>query len=66
MEWGVGQGPVQPRQPDSGWEAEVLGGLLHRIGGEITMGSGSVGKGPLVAEGEDGLAVGSGLSVVGI
>ena len=51
MEWGVGQGPVQPRQPDSGWEAEVLGGLLHRIGGEVAMGGGSVGKGPLEAEG---------------
>ena len=44
----------------------MLGGLLHRIGGEITMGGGSMGKGPLVAEGEDGPNKGGRWKVAGI
>ena len=62
----MGQGVVQTLQPGSGWEAEVLRQLLHGIEGEITMGSGSVGKGPLAGEGEAGPAAGSERSVAGI
>ena len=42
---------------------EMLGGLLHRIGGKVAMGGGSLGKGPLAAEGEDGPAKGGGWEV---
>ena len=36
----------------------MLGRLLHGIGGEVTIGGGSVVKGPLAAEGEDGSVAG--------
>ena len=42
----------------------MLGGLLLTIGEEITMGGGSLGKGPLAAEGVDGPAEGGGWEVV--
>ena len=57
---------IQAPQPNPGWEAGVLGGLLHTIGGEITMGVGSVGKGPLPAGVENGLTAGGGRKVAGI
>ena len=44
----------------------MLGGLLHRIGGEVAVGGGSVGKGPLAVEGEDGPPAGSRWGVAGI
>ena len=62
----MGQGTVQTTQPDPGREAEVLGVLLHGIGGEITLGSGSVGEGPLAAEGENGSTAWSGWKVARI
>ena len=62
----MGQGTVQTPQPDPGREAEVLGGLLHRIRGEITLGSGSVGEGPLSAKGKDGSTACSRWNVVRI
>lgn len=65
-EWGMGQGAVEVPQPDLLWEAKVLGGLLHRIGGEITIGSGSVGKGLLMTQGEDGPTAGGVWSVAGM
>ena len=54
----MGQGEVQAPQPDTGWETEVLGRLLHRIGGEVAVGGGLMGKGPLAVEGKDGLPAG--------
>ena len=65
-EWGVGKGEVQATQPDSGWETEMLGRLLHRIGGEVTMGGSSVGKGPLAVEGKNGPPTGDGWGVARI
>ena len=62
----MGQTAVQTTQPDSGWETEVLGRLLHRIGGEVTVGGGSVGKGPLAVEGEDEPPAGDRWGVTGI
>ena len=65
-EWGVDQGEVQATQPDSGWKTEMLGGILHRIGGEVAVGSGSVGEGSLAIEGEDGPPAGGRWGVAGI
>ena len=65
-ESGVGQGEVQATESDSGWETEMLGRLLHRIGGEVAMGGGSLGKGPLPVEGKDGPPEGEGWGVAGI
>ena len=62
----MGQGEVQATQPDSGWETEMLGGLLHRIGGKVAMGGGSLGKGPLAIEGKNGPPTGDGRGVAGI
>ena len=56
----MGQGEVQATQPDSGWETEMLGRLLPRIGGEVAMGGGSMGKGPVTVEGKDGPPAGDG------
>ena len=62
----MGQRAIQATQPDSEWEAEVLGGLLHRIGGEVTVGGSTVGKGPVAVEREDGPLAGSRWGVAGI
>ena len=53
-------------QPDSGQETEVLRRLLHKIGGEVTVGGGSVGKGPFPVEGEDGPPAGGKWGMAGI
>ena len=62
----MGHGAVRATQPDSGWETEVLGRLLHRIGREVAMGGGSVGEGPLAVEGEDGTPAGGRSGISGI
>ena len=54
----MGQGEAQATQPDSGWEKEMMGVLLYRIGGEVAMGGGSMGKGPLAVEGKNGPPMG--------
>ena len=43
-----------------------MGGLLHRIGGEVTVGGSTVGKGPVAVEREDGPLAGNRWGVVGI
>ena len=56
----MGQGEVQATQPDSGWETEMLGRLLHGVGREVAIGGGSVGKRPFVVEGKDAPPAGDG------
>lgn len=56
---GMDQGEVEVAQHDSGWEAEVLGGFLDRVWGEVPVEGCEVGEAPVESPGENGLPAGS-------